>query len=138
MARTYYSQILHEFHWDLISKGMDKVAADYRELYDGTDDFTYEGTAFGISFWAGKEAYYPEADDDFIVSLYIGRNFHLAPSGKYYVPWSTNVTAAEAEKDTRYWEAFEKVLDKFNLYGDTGEGDPTDLFVKRTYYANPS
>lgn len=129
MARTYYSQILHLFHWDLISKGMDIVADEYRkgEFVQGLDIKT-----FNINFWAGKDAW--SENNSFIVSLYVGSVMHFTPSGKYYMPWSTNVTAAEAEKDTRYWEAFEKVCDKFNLYADSGEGDPTDLFLKRVYY----
>jgi len=131
MAATYKSQILHMFHWDLISDGMDKVAAEYRETVP--DERGYDGRAFDISFWAGKDMWMDE--DNFKVTVYIGSVLHFSPSGKFYMPWSTNVTEKEAEKDIAYWTAFEKVTDKFNMFGENGEGDPTDLFLTRVYDA---
>jgi len=133
MAATYYAQILNMFYWDSISKGMDYVAMAYRELEEKPEDGF--DCSFGISFWAGKDAWLD--DDEFKVSLYIGSILNLAPSGKFYVPWSRNVTAKEADKDERFWEAFGKVGDKFNLYVEQGEGDPLDTYLVRVYNVAP-
>jgi hypothetical protein len=130
MAATYYSQILHMFYWDNISKGMDYVAKAYRELKEKPGD-GFDCSSFGIHFWAGKDMWSDE--DDFKVTLYIGSSLNLVPSGKFYMPWSTNITAKEAEKDERFWDAFDKVVAKFNLFVESGEGDPLDTYLGRSY-----
>lgn len=137
MARTLYAQILKEWYWDKISAAMDEAAAAHRENItdksDGNtppDEFVTEGKFNDISLWAGNEN---DGPDGFSVRLYIGSVMNIYPSGKYYMPWSTNVTEAEAAKDEAFGNAFEKAAAKFNIYLQSGEGDPTDLFLVRYY-----
>lgn len=62
--------------------------------------------------------------------IYVGSCFALAPSGKYYMPWAhSNVSAKEALKDEIYWEAFTDWLEEHDLWFESGEGDPTDVFI---------
>lgn len=61
--------------------------------------------------------------------LYLGTVFSLYPSGKFYMPWSTNVTEEEAEKDEEWREAVEAECEKLGVSFEHGEGDPCDLFI---------
>jgi hypothetical protein len=67
-------------------------------------------------------------DGNKIKSTYLGSVFNIMPSGKYYMPWSSNVTEAEAQKDSRFLEALEKVASKFGGWIESGEGNPTDMY----------
>lgn len=71
-------------------------------------------------------------DDDlksYVRQIYIGTVFSWVPSGKYYAPWSTNVTEAEVEKDQAWFDTVTEDLAKRGLFLTSGEGDPCDLFV---------
>jgi len=62
---------------------------------------------------------------------YLGSVLNLAPSGKYYMPWCTNATEEDREKDADWYEALEYEADKRGWWVFFGEGDPTDLFLGR-------
>jgi hypothetical protein len=66
---------------------------------------------------------------DVVATFYLGSILALSPSGKVYMPWSSNVTDKEAARDERWRSALEKALGKCWL--ESGEGDACDLFVVR-------
>lgn len=59
---------------------------------------------------------------------FIGTVFNLAPSGKYYMPWTTNQTADDVRKDEAFYAALDEVAEKHGGYISAGDGDPCDLF----------
>lgn len=128
---NYYTQILHTWNWEDISKAMNEIADEYRKLNLAPED-GFNKRVNGISLWAGIPANWDD-DNYFAVMLYIGSSLNIIPSGKFYMPWSTNVTEKEAEKDTAFMNAFEKVAAKFNMYQQSGEGDPLDWYLCRSY-----
>lgn len=60
---------------------------------------------------------------------YLGTVFELAPSGKIYMPWSSNVTEEEAETDADYYTALDIVAERHGAWVESGEGDPCDIFL---------
>jgi CubicO group peptidase (beta-lactamase class C family) len=128
MARTYYSQLLHDYRWNDIVKAMDVIVDQYRNFPqpDGM-----EIRIFGISVWAGQTGYTDEGE--FEVTHYLGSVMSIYPSGKFYMHWTTNQTNDDVRRDQAFQAAIEKIEKKFNIYFDNGEGDPTDVFVKRSY-----
>lgn len=66
---------------------------------------------------------------DVVATVYLGSILALSPSGKVYMPWSSNVTEKEAFRDERWRESLERQLGKYWL--ESGEGDPCDLFAVR-------
>ena len=63
--------------------------------------------------------------------LFIGTVFTLTPSGKYYMPWSTNVTEEEANADEEWFEEVQSALSDIGLFLTSGEGNPCDMFVAK-------
>lgn len=61
--------------------------------------------------------------------VFLGTVFRLFPSGKYYMPWSTNVTEDEAKKDEEYRELLEEEAEEHGFFVTAGEGDPCDIFA---------
>ena len=61
--------------------------------------------------------------------VYVGSVLFLTPSGKYYVPWSTNVTEEEALEDELFWEAAENAASELGCWIESGDGDPLDVFL---------
>jgi hypothetical protein len=59
----------------------------------------------------------------------IGTVFALAPSGKFYMPWTSNQTNEDIEEDSKFYEALDKVAEENGMYIESGEGDPCDLFA---------
>lgn len=60
---------------------------------------------------------------------YLGSVMSIMPSGKFYMPWTTNQTIRDVWKDRAFIEALEDVLEGYGMWLESGEGDPTDLFV---------
>ena len=115
MARTYKSQIMHEFDWPTM------VTWAKENAKHGPDP---EPDA--------KVAEYPDCamncDDNGHVGLaYMGKHWDLFPSGRYYAPWSATY-AWERRKDQAYAVALEAVADKYGGWIESGEGDPTDTY----------
>jgi len=69
--------------------------------------------------------------DSVCASVFLGTVFGLTPSGKYYMPWTTNQTEEDVENDAAWYEELEAELDKYDLSLENGEGDPRDLFAVR-------
>ena len=111
MARTYYAQIM-SWNWDSIRKESRVIA--YHEEDDCNDGCDKDGHTGPV---------------------YLGSVMSLAPSGKFYMPWTTNQTNDDVDRDSRWFEALEKAATKFGGYVEHGEGDPTDLFFYR-YWTN--
>jgi hypothetical protein len=74
-----------------------------------------------------------EDGDGFIGRSFLGTVMGLTPSGKVYMPWSTNVTPAEAEEDERFSVALEKAAAEHGGWIENGEGDPCDIFFCKRY-----
>lgn len=128
---SYEEQIETDWKWKDIDKAMDVAAERYRATApEDREDFTSHTNA--ISVWAGIPTDW-DSEDSFEVSIYIGSSLNIIPSGKFYMPWSTNVTEEEAAKDEEFMEAFEKVAAKHNMYQKSGEGDPLDWYLCRSY-----
>ena len=60
---------------------------------------------------------------------FLGSVMSIMPSGKFYMPWTTNQTQRDVIKDSAFMSALEDVLDEYDMWIESGEGDPTDLFV---------
>jgi hypothetical protein len=121
MAATFYAQILREWDWEAMVADMDAAIKAMSEHYSmGNDDVVVETGHASASY-----------DGEYIVGTsFLGTVFSVMPSGKYWTFWAnSNVTQAEAERDSRYLEALERVADKFDLAVISGEGDPCDLLV---------
>jgi len=60
---------------------------------------------------------------------FIGTVFVIMPSGKYYMPWTTNQTKHDVEKDTAFGEVLDEIASDHGLFVTSGEGSASDLFV---------
>lgn len=65
--------------------------------------------------------------DGAVRSVYLGQMIN--PSGKFYMPWTTNQTDEGVEKDQAFWEKLEEEASAAGYSITSGEGDPTDTFV---------
>ena len=72
-----------------------------------------------------------DEDENMIESYYVGTHFSIMPSGKYYMPWTSNQTWSDVVKDTYFIEKLEGKLNDLFMWLESGEGCPTDLFVCR-------
>ena len=70
-------------------------------------------------------------EGDTYESCYVGSVMSIFPSGKYYMPWTSNQTIKDEMIDNCFVEALEAYLDKYNMWWENGEGDPTDVFICR-------
>ncbi len=69
---------------------------------------------------------------DMEASTYLGSVFSLLPSGKYYMPWTSNQTRADVTKDEVFMGTLEEVAQTHGLYVRNGDGDPCDLYAGST------
>lgn len=114
MASTYKSQIM-QWRWNEIVAATQMDAAEH----DDRD----------VNNMLGCDL------DGHVGSCYLGSVFSLTPSGKFYMPWTTNQTADDVERDSRWYEAAEAVASKHGGSIESGEGDPTDLYFTH-YWTN--
>lgn len=68
-------------------------------------------------------------------SWFIGSVLFLSPSGKYYMPWTSNQTAEDTAQDELYWDRLTERIEE--EYGEDwglvqGEGDALDVFIQTT------
>jgi hypothetical protein len=68
-----------------------------------------------------------EFSGDLVESIYIGNVCSIMPSGKYYMPWTTNQTLRDEIMDFHFMEMLEKRCDNFGLFV---RQDGTDMFVE--------
>lgn len=72
----------------------------------------------------------PESElDPAYGTTFIGTVFALAPSGKYYMPWTSNQTEDDIDEDGKFYEALDTVAEEHGMFIENGEGDPCDLFA---------
>lgn len=68
----------------------------------------------------------------FYESCWLGSVFGLTPSGKFYMPWTTNQTDLDVTLDQAWWEALEAVVESKGMYIDTGDhGDGDGIRIGR-------
>lgn len=84
--------------------------------------------------WAGileeANANVHEEDDIRIGRSYLGTVMNLIPSGKYYTPWAcSNVRMQEANLDEVFYEELEGIASEYDMFIESGDGDPCDLFA---------
>lgn len=151
MAKTMYARLFREFYWDKISAAFDAAYEEWKEEVSESslvaDEIKIEGlfprlengepNPLGVPVYMAME---DNAYDPFVKGyIYIGSVFSNLPSGKYYTFWTTNQTAEDVRKDESWWNAMNKLCDKYNMLIESGEGDPTDLFLTRYYeYEGPT
>jgi hypothetical protein len=70
--------------------------------------------------------------EDKYYTMYIGSILSYNPSGKYYMPWTTNQTDDDIDQDTLFWEYIYEHLPS-NTWIESGEGDPLDLYLCKAY-----
>lgn len=68
-------------------------------------------------------------DGEMIGQCYLGTVMGLLPSGKYCMPWCSNQTSHDEQRDSAYFEALEEVADENGMWIESGEGDPCDLYA---------
>jgi len=78
------------------------------------------------------DSYELKFDLHIIASCWLGTVFAIMPSGKYYMPWTTNQTAKDVIRGQAYWQALEEVAESNGMYISSGEGDPCDLYAQFT------
>ena len=74
-----------------------------------------------------------EGDEDNYNSNYLGSYMSLDPCGKYHHFLSPNGVTA---KCNRFWENLEKAANDLNMWTESGEGDPTDVYLCKSYLTN--
>ena len=117
MARTYKSQIM-AWNWDgIVSETRMEAVAHVNGLTDNPPNDERCGDGCD--------------EDGHVGSSYLGSVMQLTPSGKFYMPWTTNQTADDVERDSRWFDALEQVATKHGGWIESGEGDPTDLYFMR-------
>lgn len=72
---------------------------------------------------------FKDFEGDRRAETFLGTVFAIMPSGKYYMPWTSNQTRIDQEKDSIFSETLESFLEEKGLYLTSGEGDPCDMFV---------
>ncbi len=86
----------------------------------------------GIKKDALANCYYDASEfSDFITaSTYLGSILHIFPSGKYYMPWTTNQTRSDCIRDECFSDALNAVALEHGLYITGSEGDGCDLLAQ--------
>lgn len=64
-----------------------------------------------------------DESDDFQREIYVGDVLSSTPSGKMYMPWSTNVTEDEASVDEEYHEKMSEEAEERGLWVSWEDGD---------------
>jgi hypothetical protein len=125
MAATFYAQVLRGFDWEWAKEQCVYQAADsYQELIK--DGHTIDAEGYVSPCWGlgGSDLLYGRC--------FLGTAMALAPSGKYWTFWArSNVSNAEADRDSRWFAALRKAAQKHGGWIENGEGDPCDLFFGR-------
>lgn len=62
-------------------------------------------------------------------SLLLGTVMGLTPSGKFYMPWTSNQTEDDVDADAEWWERQQAAAEAVGLSIESGENDPCDIFA---------
>lgn len=71
-----------------------------------------------------------DEEGNIIASCFLGTVMNTAPSGKFYSFWCNNQTRSDVVKDQCFFDALDEVAEENGMWVDSGEGDPTDLFLR--------
>lgn len=74
--------------------------------------------------------------EGYVRRIYIGSVFSIFPSGKFYMPWTSNQTHRDVYKDEIFREVLEEMLEEEECTLENGEGSADDLFICK-YYDDP-
>lgn len=110
--------------FDNSQEAADKLLAEYLE--DIHTFFDWEGIKQEC-LNSLEEDY--ENPNQLIGACYLGSIMDLFPSGKYYMPWTSNQTEEDTFQDEIYGEALDTVANEYGLYISSGETDPTDVLA---------
>lgn len=112
--------------------GVDDILyAEYREQIENKWKWDYIISELEARFeeYLMNEYEVKDYGEDPCYGIFVGTVFNMTPSGKYYLPFAcSNVTIKEALKDEIFWSALEDVLEEKELFWQSGEGDPCDVF----------
>ena len=64
--------------------------------------------------------------DEPYMSMFLGSYMYLDPCGRYHHFLSPNGFTRNCE---RFWENMESVAEELGMWIESGEGDPTDIFL---------
>lgn len=67
-------------------------------------------------------------DESKYQTVYLGSFMYLDPCGRYHHILSPNGITSKCE---RFWENLDSIAESMNMWIETGEGDPTDIFLCR-------
>lgn len=68
-------------------------------------------------------------DEEYRGMIFLGTVFALSPSGKYYMPWTTNQTVRDEIRDSAFYSALDDIAEEHGMWIESGEGDPCDIFA---------
>jgi len=71
-----------------------------------------------------------ENPDCILASTYLGSVLCIMPSGKFYMPWTTNQTRSDVTKDGAYCEALEEIAESHGMYITGSDGDGCDMVAQ--------
>lgn len=72
--------------------------------------------------WFSKEAELFEEEDTLIMRAFL-HTYSYTPTGKVYMPWSSNITKSEAHMDTAGQELLERLVEECDLSLRWEDGD---------------
>ena len=106
---------------------MDKILSRWRDARSDQykEQISSEWNFDGIK--AECLDYVREEDGEKRAECYIGSVLSIMPSGKCYMPWTTNQTRLDVEKDSLFNEAMEEIFEAHGLYLTSSDGDGLDM-----------
>ena len=60
--------------------------------------------------------------------VFIGSVFSMFPSGKFYMPWTTNQSAKGVLKDEVFSDVLDEILSEKDMWWENSEADPCNIF----------
>lgn len=70
-----------------------------------------------------------DSAEDSQYRAYVGNVLNNSPSGKFYMPLSSNVSTEEAEADEKWQKELDATAAKAGLWFHAGEGDSCDMIL---------
>ena len=69
-------------------------------------------------------------DGNVLGSCFIGTVFGVMPSGKFYMPWTTNQTRSDVIRDSCFMDALEEIAEKHGMFVTNSEADSCDMLIQ--------
>jgi len=98
-----------------------------------------EDLAYMLDIMETNRPWLELTDDALYASWLMGSVLSFSPSGKYYMPWTTNQTAEDVAEDELYWDTLRDRLEETadGLWLEQGEGDALDVFLCKNLLDEP-